>query len=85
MESKTNTVDSQAENPTPPSRYVDALGLLEILFDADSRPSLRWLRDQQKARTIPYIRLGRRVFFDPPLVREVWNRKAIGRRGAVTS
>lgn len=65
------------------TRYVDANGLLEILFDEASRPSLRWVRDQQKARTLPFCKIGRRVFFDPQLVKAHLDAKAAGRRGAI--
>ena len=61
------------------SRYVDAPTLLEILFEEVSRPSLRWVRDQQKARTLPFVKIGRRVFFDPVLVKAHFDAKAAGR------
>jgi hypothetical protein len=66
-----------------PSRYVDAPRLLELLFDEASRPSLRWLRDRQKQRAIPFVRCGRRIFFDPQLVKFHLDTKAAGRKGAV--
>ena len=50
-------------------KLVGAEKLLEILWDASSRPSLRWLRDRQADKTIPCVKLGRRVWFDPPQVR----------------
>ena len=56
-----------AENPE--SKLVTANRLLELLFDEVGRPSLRWLRKQQARKTIPYIKIGRRVFFDVPQVR----------------
>ena len=62
------------------TRYVDAPKLLEILFDEASRPSLRWLRDQQRNRTVPFCKVGRRVFFDPQLVKLHFDTKALGRR-----
>jgi hypothetical protein len=62
------------------TRYVDANKLLEILFDEASRPSLRWLRDQQKARSLPFAKIGRRVFFDPVIVKAHFDAKAAGRR-----
>jgi hypothetical protein len=34
-----------------------------------SRPSLRWLRTQTKARAIPFVRIGHLVFFDVEMVR----------------
>ncbi len=62
------------------TRYVDANKLLEILFDETRRPSLRWLRDQQKARTLPFVKIGRRVFFDPIIVKAHFDAKAAGRK-----
>lgn len=44
--------------------------LLGVLFSDAARPSLRWLRDQQKRKAIPFIRVGRLVFFDPVRVKE---------------
>jgi hypothetical protein len=55
---------------------VNAEGLLKELFpDQNSRPSLRWLRTQQKSRAVPFVKLGRLVMFDPAQVREAWARK----------
>lgn len=74
---------------TTTDRYklVDANGLLEALFDQQSRPSLRWVRQMQAQRKIPYIKLGRLVRFDVDDVREalsdtytVRSRKRIARR-----
>ena len=65
------------------TRYVDALKLLEILFAEASRPSLRWLRDQQKARTIPFVKIGRLVFFDPVACKAALDAKAAGRKGVL--
>lgn len=50
-------------------KLVDATGLLEILFDKNSRPSLRWLRNQQKVGKIESVKIGRLIFFDPEQVR----------------
>ncbi len=55
-------------------RLVDAKGLLETLFADNCRPSLRWLRTQQKRRAIPSCRIGRLVFFDPDACRAALNR-----------
>jgi len=63
-----------AEN-SPPSKFVSAAELLKILFSDESRPSLRWLREQQAARRIPFVRLGRLVFFDPEQVRAAMNER----------
>jgi hypothetical protein len=56
-------------------KLVDAKGLLEALFAENARPSLRWVRDQQKSRAIPFVRVGRLVFFDVPAVKEKLTRK----------
>ena len=68
--------------PARPNRYVDAVKLLEILFDEASRPSLRWIRDCQKRRAIPFCKIGRRIFFDPVLVKYHLDAKATVRGGA---
>lgn len=52
------------------SKLVDANGLLEVLFDASSRPSVRWLRQMQAQRIIPYVKIGHLVRFDIDEVRE---------------
>jgi len=75
-----NTAQTETQSPLA-TRYVDAIKLLEILFDEASRPSLRWVRDQQKARTIPFCKIGRRIFFDPVLVKNHLDARAIGMRG----
>lgn len=46
-------------------RLVTAEVLRTTLWDKESAPSLRWIRSQQKARTIPFIKIQRRVFFNP--------------------
>jgi len=55
------------------NKLVDAKGLLENLFEESSRPSLRWLREQQALRTIPFVRIGRLIFFNPTQVRAALN------------
>ena len=52
------------------TKLLDAEGLLAELFPPDSRPTVRWLREQQRRRSIPFVKLGRLVFFDPIAVRE---------------
>jgi hypothetical protein len=72
---------SQTEKQSPMgARYVDAEKLLEILFDEASRPSLRWIRDQQKARRLPFAKIGRLVFFDPVACKAALDAKSAGRR-----
>jgi hypothetical protein len=64
----TDTVD-------PNQQLVSGEKLLETLFRADCRPTLRWLRDQQKARRIPFVKIGRLVFFNPGQVRRAMEKK----------
>lgn len=59
-----------ATSINPPVQLVDAEKLLEILFPADCRPTLRWLRERQKKKEIPYVKLGRLVYFNPVRVQE---------------
>ena len=51
-------------------QFLDGKELLKVLFPESCRPSLRWLREQQKRRSIPFVKLGRLVFFDADQVRE---------------
>jgi hypothetical protein len=76
-----NTVD--IEKP----KLVDAKGLLEALFDENSRPSERWLRQMQAQRKISFRKIGRLVRFDVEQVRSeleedctVHSRKYLRRR-----
>lgn len=52
------------------SKLVNASKLLEVGFDAGSRPSLRWLRTHTARHAIPHVRIGRLIFYDPDTVRE---------------
>jgi len=62
---------NETTNSGRPTGYVDGPRLLEILFSNEKcRPSLRWLRDQQKRRTIPFIKISHLVFFDVEQVRD---------------
>ncbi|MGJ8638405.1 MAG: hypothetical protein ACSHYA_03340 [Opitutaceae bacterium] len=54
---------------TDQTKLVDAKGLLTTLFEEDCRPSLRWLRQMQAQRKIPYIKIGHLVRFDVGQVR----------------
>lgn len=64
--------DSNISDATPePPRLVQAGGLLSQLWpDERSRPSLRWLREQQSAGNVPAVRVGRRVWFNVDAVRQ---------------
>jgi hypothetical protein len=57
---------------------VDGPRLLETLFpNPVCRPSLRWLRTNQ--RTLPYVRIGRLVWFDPKLVKAQLDARAMSK------
>jgi len=62
------------------SGLVDAPHLLEQLFpNPECRPSLRWLRTQVAERTIPFVRIGRLVWFNPHLVRSNLDARALSK------
>lgn len=52
------------------TRLTDARGILEEVFAERGRPSLRWLRQQQKVNAIPHVRMAGKIFFDPVAVRK---------------
>jgi hypothetical protein len=54
---------------------VGAEQLLDRLFDPEARPSIRWLRQQTKARAIPFVRIGHLIFFDVDMVRTALSAK----------
>ena len=56
------------------SGYVDGATLLKTLFPIRT-PSVRWLDYQKAKRRIPFIRIGRLVFYDVEQVREVLREK----------
>ena len=49
--------------------------LLRALFTEEKRPSVRWLQRMMKARAVPYIKIGRFVYFDLAAVRSALDRK----------
>ena len=51
------------------AKLVNAERLLEALFDEESKPSLRWLRQMQAQRVIPYYKLGHLARFKVEEVR----------------
>ena len=65
------------------SQLQDAVGLLNAVWPEKCRPSLRWLRDRQEDRSIPFIKIRHKVFFDPAEVRRVLLEKhTVKARGA---
>jgi hypothetical protein len=56
-----------------PDVLLDATRFVQFLhLEFGLRRSLRWLRQQQEDRTLPFIRWGRRVFFSPSQFRAAW-------------
>jgi hypothetical protein len=78
MKSSELAPDHQRGGQPPATGYVSAPKLLEILFPAECRPSLRWLRDHQ--RELPHVRLGRLIYFDPSMVKAHLDAKRKGAR-----
>ena len=79
MNPERNEISNELSEVRSLSRYVDAPKLLEIIFDADCRPSHRWLREQQAMRKLPLVKIGRLVFFDLVAVRAALNAQAMSR------
>lgn len=50
-------------------KLVNAQQLLDELFAPECRPSMRWLRSQTRAKSLPHVKMGHLVFFDVELVR----------------
>lgn len=73
------TFEDIVKDAARPARLVDANKLLEELFEAECRPTLRWLREQTARRAIPFVKLGRLVFFDVAKVREALDNQTTGR------
>jgi len=57
---------------------VDGPRLLENVFPNPAcRPSLRWLRSNQ--RSLPHVRIGRLIWFNPQLVKSHLDARAMGK------
>jgi hypothetical protein len=66
------------QNDTPDTGLVDGPRLLETLFPNPAcRPSLRWLKDREKQRALPFMRIGRLIFYNPPAVRAAMEAKTL--------
>lgn len=71
---KLDSIDTTA--PTVSSHLCDGPGLLEVIWPNEkSRPSLRALINWRDLGIIPYLKLGRRVFYDPAEVRWALRKK----------
>ena len=55
---------------------IGAETCLNIVFpDEATRPSLRYFRELQRKRLVPFKKIGRRTFFDPVEVRRALDRQ----------
>jgi hypothetical protein len=68
-----NEPHSEIEIPSGGLVGADTLRLI-LWPDPSSRPSLRWVRELQARRVIPFIKLGVKVFFEPERVRAALRR-----------
>ena len=71
MNSTATTTAPPAAPPAAPPPGLLSIEALRVTVwpDERQRPSLRWLRTLQARRAIPYIKIGRRVFFEAERVR----------------
>jgi hypothetical protein len=65
--------NSASDTTVMPGQLVSGDDLLRVLFPKTSRPTLRWLRDMQNQRRVPFCKIGRLVFFYPDKVRDALN------------
>jgi len=71
------------ENEKTATGLVGKTALLEQLFpNAADRPTTRWLDTQCKRHAIPFIRLGRLIWFDVAQVKAAFLSSASKIRGA---
>lgn len=80
MPSATQAPLTSRDDGTPkaafPAGLVGAETCLRIVFpDDDTRPCLRYFRELQSKRLIPFKKIGRRTFFDPVEVRRALDRQ----------
>jgi hypothetical protein len=69
----------QNESTDAGSGLVGKERLLELLFpNPADRPTVRWLDMQCAARVIPFIRIGRLIWFDVAQVKAAMCARAIG-------
>ena len=60
---------------TSPPGLVSIETLRETLWpDPASRPSVRWLRELQARRMVPFLKIGSKVYFEPERVRAALRR-----------
>jgi hypothetical protein len=64
------------QNSQNPEGLLSAEELLSVIWPNEkSRPCLRTLREFQAKRMVPYVKLGRLVYFDPAKVRRALEKR----------
>jgi hypothetical protein len=72
----------EKQNEPQETGLVDGPRLLEILFPNEQcRPSMRWLKTQEAKRAIPFMRLGRLIYYNPEVARAALEAKTQPMRG----
>jgi hypothetical protein len=72
----TGTAETEKDTSNQNQHLVNGDKLLEIIFHEDCRPTVRWLRNQQKLRRIPFVKIGHLVFFSPAQVRAALEKRS---------
>lgn len=73
-----NIVDAIAPAQLDPNELALVPGevlLAKLWPDEETRPTLRWLRKMTATRSLPFVKLGSRVWFDAGRVRRHLDRK----------
>jgi hypothetical protein len=65
----------RADESNSSTALVAAQACIERVFDEESKPSLRTFREWQAKGIIPYLKIGRLVFFNPEEVRHALNKR----------
>lgn len=67
---------STSNSLIPPAGLVGAETCLRLVFpDEATRPCLRYFRELQRKRLVPFKKIGRRTFFDAGEVRRALDRQ----------
>ena len=65
-----NNVNALAEHNNEPQLVGMKTGLELVFPDPETRPSIRAFNEWKKKRYFPSIKIGKRVFVDPVMVRK---------------
>ena len=75
------SIETKEKTTVPPERknqLVDGVTLLQELFPENARPSQRWLYEQKKLHRIPFVKIGRLIFYSPTKVKETLEARMFG-------